>query len=487
MLGIEWHDIDWNNVVTYAISFCPYTDYTIRHYIDRNLETSHLIGHDSAIRELEIKAFEAEEKIPFDMNEALFPYDVGSFKTVEQLTDSVRKLADEQFRQDRGLSAASLGTNGLDSSLTEPKGNVGEPLKNSEGAKEKPLSEYKVDSSSEAHFHAAKHLFDRISQKTNGKGLNPSAVRALEGDEGGDTLFPGDKLSSETRFHKNGHLFDRLPKPDGIDVKSPIVRALEGDEDGDILFPGEKLSPLVCISYLLRHVSSRERQAEIISFLNGSMSVFDSAGSVDHRAMTLEETLQAVYFMAYNPDFVVVPQMEMVSDHDNSRVPVYRLAESKKSIEADGRSLEDRKIYGVVRDLSSFNGRNCTIDKDAVLLGKAEKASLIGKTFIGNNVSVIDSKINNSAVVNKTQDETIDVAFSDINDSTVTGSGYVCRSTVVGSHLDLGTNPVAHKLNNVHYVNDVQTDGFGSSKNTSRRLPDTPDSNSNQFDNQFDC
>ena len=155
MLGIEWHDIDWNNVVTYAISFCPYTDYTIRHYIDRNLETSHLIGHDSAIRELEIKAFEV----------------------------------DEQFRRDRGLSAASLGTVGRDNSLTEPKGNVGEPLKNSEGVKEKPLSEYKADSSSEAHFHVAKHLFDKMSQKTNGRGLNLSAVRTLEGDEDGDTLF----------------------------------------------------------------------------------------------------------------------------------------------------------------------------------------------------------------------------------------------------------------------------------------------------------
>ena len=454
MLGIEWHDIDWNNVVTYAISFCPYTDYTIRHYIDRNLETSHLIGHDSAIRELEIKAFEV----------------------------------DEQFRRDRGLSAASLGTVGRDNSLTEPKGNVGEPLKNSEGVKEKPLSEYKADSSSEAHFHVAKHLFDKMSQKTNGRGLNLSAVRTLEGDEDGDTLFSGDKLSSETRFRRNERLFDGLPKQDGIDVKSPIIRALEGDEDGDILFPGEKLSPLVCISYLLRHVSSRERQSEIISFLNGRMSVSDSAelSSVDHRAMTLEETLQAVYFMAYNPDFVVVPQMEMVSDHNNSRISVYRLAESKKSIEADGRSLEDRKIYGVVRDLLSFNGRNCAIDKDAVLLGKAEKASLIGKTFIGNNVSIIDSKVNNSTVTNKNQDETIDVAFSDINDSTVTGSGYVCRSTVVDSHLDLGTNPVVHKLNNVHYVNGVQSDGFGSSKNNSRRLPDTPETGDGHLDSQFD-
>lgn len=439
MLGIEWHDIDWNDVVAHSISFSPYTDYTIGHYIDRNLETSDLIGHDSAIRELEIKAIEAEQKARLDMNEkALFPYDVSSFETVEQVTDSASKLAaelrrddvilyktekqfvdsmrkaDEQFRQDRGLSAASSGATGLDSSLTEPKG----------------------------------------------------------------VLW-------------NGHLFDRLPTPEGIGVKPSIIRELEGDEDGDILFPGEKLSPLVCISYLLRHTPSRERQAEIISFLNGNMSIPDSAGlsSAGHRDMTLEETLQAVYFMAYNhnPDFVVIPQMEMVSDHDNSRVPVYRLAESKKSIEADGRSLEDRQIYGVVRDLSSFNGRNCTIDKDAVLLGKAEKASLIGKTFIGNDVSVIDSKVNNSTVTNKNQDETIDVAFSDINDSTVTGSGYVCKSTVVGSHLDLGTNPVAHKLNNVHYVNDVQTDGFGSSKNNSRRLPDVPDSNSNQFDNQFDC
>lgn len=515
MLAVEWHDIDWNDVVAHGISFCPYTDYTIRHYIDRNLETSDLIGHDSAIRELEIKAIEAEQKARLDMREALFPYDVGSFETVEQVTDSARKLAaelrrddvilyktekqfvdsmrkaDEQFRQDRGLSAAPLDTTGLDSSLTEPKGNVGETFKNSEGAKEKPSSGYKADSSSEAHFHAAKHLLDRISQKTDGRGLNLSAVRALEGDADGDTFFPDDKLSSEVGFHRNGHLLDRLPKPNGIGINPSVIQALEGDEDGDILFPGEKLSPLVCISYLLRHTSSRERQAEIISFLNGSMSVPDSAGlsSADHRDMTLEETLQAVYFMAYNhnPDFVVLPQMEMVSGHDNSRVPVYRLAESKKSIEADGRSLEDRKIYGVVRDLSSFNGRNCTIDKDAVLLGKAEKASLTGKTFIGNNVSVIDSKVNNSTVTNKNQDETIDVAFSDINDSTVTGSGYVCKSTVVGSHLDLGTNPVAHKLNNVHYVNDVQSDGFGSSKNNSRRLPDVPDSNGNQFDNQFDC
>ena len=281
MLAVEWHDIDWNDVVAHGISFCPYTDYTIGHYIDRNLGTSDLIGHDSAIRELEIKAIEAEQKARLDMREALFPYDVGSFETVEQVTDSARKLAaelrrddvilyktekqfadsmrkaDEQFRQDRGLSAAPLGATGLDSSLTEPKG----------------------------------------------------------------VLW-------------NGHLLDRLPKTDGIGINPSVIQALEGDEDGDILFPGEKLSPLVCISYLLRHTSSRERQAEIISFLNGNMSIPDSAGlsSADHRDMTLEETLQAVYFMAYNhnPDFVVVPQMEMVSDHDNSRVPVYRLAESKK-------------------------------------------------------------------------------------------------------------------------------------------------------------
>ena len=73
--------------------------------------------------------------------------------------------------------------------------------------------------------------------------------------------------------------------------------------------------------------------------------------------------------------------------------------------------LSDRKIYGVVRDLSSFNGRNCTIDKDAVLLGKAEKASLIGKTFIGNNVSVIVDR--DSYAAQYCDDEDINYSYSD--------------------------------------------------------------------------